>query len=156
MPIEKSDVERLFEQLEAHEKEEAESLDAYEAAATASPDAGVRYLMGLVLEDERRHHRLLQAMSEEIRQSLLWLNGTMPLPDIKPANQARQMLLHETERFLRIERRGLRQLEDLHTQVKHLHSGLLELIVELMQADTRKHQHILEYIHKRLQDGWEA
>ncbi|MBV9120320.1 MAG: hypothetical protein JOZ39_06390, partial [Chloroflexi bacterium] len=82
---EKSPVEKLFAQLEAHEREEEETLKDYQDAAAAAPDAGFRYLMGLVLEDEDRHHRMSKAMADEVEQSLLWLRRDEPLPQIRPA-----------------------------------------------------------------------
>lgn len=138
-------------QLEAHEREEQQTLGEYQDAAKAAPDAGVRYLMSLVLEDEERHHRLSQAMAHEVHDSLLWLQREAPLPEVNPAPEERQKLLRQTERFLRIEEDGERQLADLHHQVKELHAGLLELIVDVMRADTEKHVHILKYIKKRLE-----
>jgi len=148
----RSPIEQLFDQLEAHESEEAEVLKDYEAAAKDAPDAGFRYLMGLVLEDEQRHHRLSKAMADEVGQSLLWLQREPPLPDIHPDAEGRAKLLRQTERFLRIEHDGERQLADLRKQVKALHSGLLELIVDMMRADTRKHVQILKYIKGQLEE----
>jgi hypothetical protein len=151
-PAERSAIEELFDQLHAHEQEEAQSLADYEAAASSSPDAGVKYLMGLVIEDERRHHRLSQAMADEVHQSLQWLDNAPALPSITASGADRDQLLAQTRRFLAVERSGERQLDDLRKRVKALHSGLLELIVELMQMDTKKHIHILKHIEKRLQE----
>ena len=148
----KSPIEKLFAQLEAHEREEEDVLKDYEAAAKAAPDAGFRYLMGLVLEDEERHHRLSKAMADEVEQSLMWLRGNEPLPPINPTGDERAELLRQTERFLRIEQDGEKQLAAMRDQVKDLHAGLLELIVDMMRADTEKHVHILKYIKKRLQE----
>jgi rubrerythrin len=147
---EKSPIEKLFAQLEAHEREEEETLNDYAAAAAAAPDAGVRYLMGLVLEDEERHQRLTKAMAGELEQSLLWLRQDEPLPAIKPTRQNREALLRQTDRFLAIEEEGERQLAGLRHDVKDLQGGLLELIIDMMRADTQKHIHILKYIKKRL------
>lgn len=149
---EKSPVERLFAELEAHEREEEDVLKDYQAAANEAPDAGFRYLMGLVLEDEERHHRLSKAMADEVERSLNWLHGQRPLPTVHPTDDTRQGLLQETERFLRIEEQGEHQLEDLRSQVKDLHAGLLELIVDMMRADTQKHIRILKYIRDRLHE----
>ncbi|HLG71739.1 MAG TPA: hypothetical protein VK009_15070 [Chloroflexota bacterium] len=151
MTDEKSPVEKLFAQLEAHERDEEETLKDYQAAAKDAPDAGFRYLMGLVLEDEERHHRLSKAMADEVEQSLLWLRGNEPLPEIHPTTEARQNLLRQTEQFLQIEEDGDRQLAALHDQVKDLHAGLLQLMVDIMRADTHKHIQILKYIKARLE-----
>ncbi|MHB8617984.1 MAG: hypothetical protein ACYDAG_00175, partial [Chloroflexota bacterium] len=150
---EKSPIEKLFVQLEAHEREEEDVLKDYEAAAKDAPDPGFRYLMGLVLEDEERHHRMGKAMADEVRQSLLGLPGEQPLPWINPSGEERQTLLRQTARFLEIEQDGERQLTDLHHQVKELHAGLLGLIVDMMRADTQKHIQILKYIKKQLDRG---
>jgi len=149
---EKSPIEKLLAQLEAHEREEEDVLKDYEAAAKDAPDAGFRFLMGLVLEDEQRHHRLSKAMADEVERSLMWLKNEEPLPPISPTGEECKQLLRQTERFLQIERDGERQLADMHGQVKEHNAGLFELIVDMMRADTRKHVHILEYIKKRLQE----
>jgi rubrerythrin len=151
MTDEKSSVEKLFAQLEAHEREEETTLKDYQAAAKDAPDAGFRYLMGLVLEDEERHHRLSKAMADEVEQSLLWIQGNQPLPDIHPAREQRENLLRQTEQFLQIEEDGDRQLAGLRAQVKNLHAGLLQLMVDIMRTDTRKHIQILKYIKARLE-----
>jgi hypothetical protein len=148
----KSPIEKLFAQLETHERDEEETLHDYQAAANDAPDPGFRYLMGLVLEDEERHHKLSKAMADEVEQSLLWLHGNQPLPDIHASGEVRQNLLRQTERFLRIEEDGDRQLAELHAQVKDMHSGLLQLMVEIMRADTHKHVQILKYIKARLEE----
>src|SRR5581483_9504900 len=131
----KSPIEKLFTQLESHERDEEETLKDYQAAASYAPDPGFRYLMGLVLEDEERHHKLSKAMADEVEQSLLWLRGNEPLPDIRAAGEVRENLLRQTERFLRIEEDGDRHLAELHTQVKDMHAGLLQLMVDIMRAD---------------------
>src|SRR5690242_19679405 len=98
----KSPIEQLFAQLEAHEREEEDVLKDYQAAAKEAPDAGFRYLMGLVLEDEERHHRLSKAMADEVAQSLNWLHGQRPLPAVHSTDDTRQIMLRQTERFLHI------------------------------------------------------
>jgi hypothetical protein len=150
-PEERSVVEKLFDQLAAHEQEEGEILAEYQQAATEGPDAGYRYLMGLVLADEERHHRLSKAMADDVHQSLLWLTDHNGLPDIMATGKDREQLLRQTERFLQIEEDGQRQLDGLHEKVKALHSGLLELIVDIMRSDTKKHVHILKFIKSRLE-----
>lgn len=149
----RSPIEKLFTELGEHEKEEQDILKDYEAAANNAPDAGFRYLMGLIAEDEERHHRLSKAMADEVEKSLKWLQGERPLPAMHPTAKEREELLRQTDRFLRIERDGERQLSDLREHVKSLHAGLLELIVSMMSVDTQKHIRILKYIKDRLEEG---
>jgi hypothetical protein len=90
-------------------------------------------------------------MADEVEQSLLWLRGNPPLPDIHPDSEARKNLLRQTEQFLRIEEEGDRHLAALHGQVKNFHAGMLELMIDMMRADTHKHMQVLKYIRKRLE-----
>ncbi len=144
-------VERVFERLEAHEREEQTVLADYERAASETSDAGVRYLMRLILNDERQHHSLSEAMAKDMRQSLAWLQGEASIPTMSVPASQRQRLLAMTNRFLEIEREGQKHLEDLRHQVKGLHADVFELILQLMEADTSKHVLILNYIKKHLE-----
>jgi len=137
-PDDKSVVERLLNHLEAHERSERDLLEDYRAAAEGLPDKGVRFVMGLILEDEERHHRLMNAMAQDVKSSLLWL-GASPLPSITPTRESRDLLLTETVRFLEIEEQSADQLKELQKAVKNLHAGLLEVIVAGMETDTHKH-----------------
>ncbi len=146
----KSVIEQLLDELQSHEQGERELLREYEKAANETTDRGVAFLMGLILEDEHRHHRLVDMMRHEVEQSLLWLQGEEPLPPVGAGKRSPQ-LLQQTNAFLEVERESLKQLEDLRRKVKGLQSGLLELLVNSMTADTKKHVDILKYIRKRLQ-----
>ncbi len=150
-PDQRSAVEQLCDLLETHEDEERELLREYQEAATSGIDAGVDFLMQIILEDEQRHHRLMKKMADDVRQSLIWTHGTQPLPPITATAEARQVLLRRTKAFLDIEHESLHQLNELQLKVKQLKSGLLELLVQGMRTDTEKHAHILEYIKKQLE-----
>jgi len=147
----KSIVEQMLSQLEAHEESERELLDNYRSAARQGADPGVRFLMSLILEDEERHHRLMAAMARDVKSSVLWLEDQPPLPPIENKAEDRPRLILQTELFLEIEAQNAAQLKELKKDVKQLHSGLLELIVQGMEADTHKHIGILKYILKQLE-----
>ena len=53
----------LVRMLEAHGAEEGKLLAVYEELAENAEDEGARYLISLILEDERRHHQLLVEMA---------------------------------------------------------------------------------------------
>jgi len=107
--------------------------------------------MSLILEDEERHHRLMAAMARDVKSSVLWLEDQPPLPPIENKAEDRPRLILQTELFLEIEAQNAAQLKELKKDVKQLHSGLLELIVQGMEADTHKHIGILKYILKQLE-----
>lgn len=148
---EQSAVEHVLQHLEAHEESERELLGSYRYAARLGPDAGVRFLMGLILEDEERHERLMSAMARDVKSSLFWLEEQPPLPDMENKPGERDRLMLQTQRFLQVERENAEQLKALKREVSRLRSGLLQLIVDGMEADTRKHIGILKYIQKQLE-----
>ena len=57
-------IRALVDILEQHGAEEGAMLATYEELAESASDEGARYLISLILADERRHHRLLV---EELR-----------------------------------------------------------------------------------------
>ncbi len=146
---EKPLVERLLEELETHERSERDLLEDYRAAAKALPDSGVRFVMGLIVEDEDRHHRLMDAMARDLKSSVQWLHKD-ELPVIAPDPKAKANILAETERFLGVELESARQLKELKKEVKQLRNGLLEVIVSGMEADTLKHIEMLKHVRKQL------
>ena len=148
----KSAVERVLDQLEAHEESERELLGNYRYAARLGPDSGARFLMGLILEDEERHQRLMSAMARDVKSSLFWLEDQPPLPNVENKPEDRDRLMLQTQRFLDVEQQNAEQLKELKKDLKRLHTGLLEVIVDGMEADTQKHIGILKYIQKQL-DG---
>jgi hypothetical protein len=150
----KSEVEALLDRLQAHDAAERAGMRGYEEAATVGPDPGVRYLMSLILEEEKRHDELLTAMANEVRRSLVWEQGERPLPSISATGEERKQLLSQAERFLEAERSGKRQLDTLQHAVHTFDrgQGILSLVVEMMAFDTQKHIAILDYIRKHLQN----
>ena len=147
----KSAVERVLDHLEAHEEAERELLGDYRYAARLGPDSGARFLMGLILEDEERHQRLMSTMARDVKSSLYWLEEQPTLPDMENKPEERDRLTLQTERFLEVEQENAEQLKELKKEVKRLHAGLLELIVDGMEADTRKHIGILKFIQNQLE-----
>ena len=57
---------KIVEALDRHGREEGELLERYQRFGEESESPWVRYLVKLVLEDERRHHRLLEDLANTI------------------------------------------------------------------------------------------
>lgn len=146
----RSALERLLDDLQMHEQAERELLDEYSNAAATLPDRGVRFIMGLILEDESRHQRLMAAMAKDLRSSIEWLENDV-LPTIDGAEEDKTDLLANTDRFLQIERETAEELKELRKSVKHLNGGMLEVLVGGMEADTNKHIDMLKYVRKQLE-----
>lgn len=138
----------LITLLRSHGPREGEALSQYQRLVEQVEDEGVRYLMSMILEDERRHHRLIDEMLNTI-QSFVWevdLEPSTPsvqrrpMPEVYEQTKALLDFEHEDAKELRALRRALRS-----GKVYPVHS----LLVELMEQDTAKHIAILEFIAKR-------
>lgn len=133
--------------LSAHGPREGAALEEYRTLMEQCDDAGIRYLAGLILDDEERHHRQINEMLHQI-QSFLWETEVEPRvpyltvrddPDLHAA----------TERLLEIEHEDAAELRNLRRQVRSQpSSSLLPLLVELMLLDTAKHIEILKLIKR--------
>ncbi len=137
--------ERLLRALEAHAAAEAESMEAYERLADQSGDPLVALLMGLVLEDERRHHGLLERMAHNLDREAA---ASEPVPsDGARLGEA----IGATRALIREEREGARYLRHLARQEPKLCDGTYALLLETMARDSEKHEHILRFILRRLE-----
>jgi hypothetical protein len=152
-PEQKSEVESLIDRFQAHDAAERGMLKEYEDTATNSSDGGVRFLMTLIIEEERRHDEFLHAMADEVRRSLVWDGRRHALPAISATGAERAQLLAKATRFLEAERSGKRQLDQLEGVIRRFDrgEGILSLLAQMMAFDTQKHIAILDYIRKNLQ-----
>jgi rubrerythrin len=137
----------LYEQLTSHERAERELLVEYEKAA-ASSSAAVRFLTGLILEDERRHHSLFRDLAATLRSDveLRPTDATIPPldhlgPDADLAEIVTRLIAHE-----RADRRELRRLA--RELANEIDTTMWPLLVDLMRMDTEKHIAILEFVRR--------
>ncbi|GEM_PF-1087677 len=165
-------VDLLLDHLDEHEREEANVLGRYRAAADSSPDAGVRFLMRLIVEDEQRHHAWMAAAASSIRE-LLRQGTADALPPLGTATDANAAILTETDEFIQAERQALAGLKALRRTVEWaggrdralfrgrevtrppavaewMKGSPMHLLVELMIEDTKRHIRVLDEIGRRL------
>ncbi|MBV8084365.1 MAG: hypothetical protein JO247_06080 [Chloroflexi bacterium] len=148
----RSPFERLLDEIRQHEGEEEIILEDYERTAAGSSDAGVRYLIDLIVQDEKRHAKLAKDIAQDMTRSLLWTaESGKELPVVAASGEEREALLAKTHKYLHLESEGLTQLQRLEPRLKELRSGMMALLFQIMEADTRKHIQILKYIEKRLE-----
>jgi hypothetical protein len=138
----------LVELVEQHGSEEGEMLAVYEELAENADDEGVRYLISLILDDERRHHELLGEMAN----AMAW--GTSSLSPDRATPLAPQSLDPElaamTRKLRRAEEADYRQLRHLRRRVSSFgQTTMWELLVELMMLDTKKHATMLRFLERR-------
>jgi hypothetical protein len=148
---------RLLRVFESHTAAETDAVVEYRRLAETSADPTVALLMQLVVEDEDRHHGLLQRMSSRLHDALDWTHSADALPtDKAPAVKDRTAAVTRTatlaaiREFARHEREGARQLREIAKKQRDLYGGLFSLILQIMAMDSEKHETILRFIDHRL------
>ena len=137
----------VLKHLTEHLADEAEILDEYRLLA-ASPDAPVRYLAQLILEDEERHHRVMTELANQFRSSVSLVEHPPQVPWLTSTTD-RQGLAHSVRRLHRFERRDLRQLRKLARHLRPIRNDSLDpVIVATLEMDTRKHLRYLRELHR--------
>jgi hypothetical protein len=147
--------QQLYDHVIAHGRDEGEILAAYERMAEDTDSPAFAFLAQLILDDERKHHQLLDALATTIRTSAELTGEPVPIPHLGGSSTAdRERILAETERLLDFEEEDNRDLERLAKQLKDVRNTTLwELVVRIMQHDNEKHRRILQFIRDRAGDS---
>src|SRR5664279_2571556 len=77
-------IRALVDVLEQHGAEEGAMLATYEELAENASDEGARYLISLILADERRHHQLLVEMANAMAWGTSSLSPDRATPAVSP------------------------------------------------------------------------
>lgn len=149
--------QELFDHFRSHIEHEDEVIGAYGELAASTTVPGFGYLANLILADEQRHHQLFADLAETIEaEAELGVDGS-PVRSISIARlpeDERRRLLALTDRFLALERQDARDLEHLAKTLEPVRDTTLwQLLVRLMEADTKKHIRILRFIRDRIRHG---
>ena len=140
----------VLRMLERHGEAEGAVLDSYQQVAERrSVDDAIQYLVGLILDDEQRHHEVFAQMANRIR-SFMWEVPVEPSLPVMP-KRSDPDLLTETQRLLAFQKRDAKELRGLRKTLRNSSKASLDpLMVELMLHDTAKHIAILAYIKSHL------
>ncbi len=147
----------LLEHLTHHLEKEADLLETYGRLSREAGSDYVAYLLGLIGEDEARHHRLFEELVNALRAPVDRDVGTK-VPTVETAVNAAE-LLEVVDRFVHAERADKRELRRLarsrgiRTMRGH---SLWPLLIELMQRDTEKHLAILRFVRTQLRSDARA
>ncbi len=143
--------QQLFAHLANHERDEQAIIGRYREAALKTDSEAFRYLIGLILEDEDRHHRFTTEIANALRSDVELTETSPRVPMLKAWKPVEPELLEATEEFLRLEREDARHLKELTRELRDTRDTTLwHLLVTLMVADTEKHIHILEFLRDHL------
>lgn len=143
--------ERLIRALEAHASAEERDLADCEALAQRSHDPVAKLLMDMIVDDERRHHALLQSMVRRLQEEVDFVASPTALPVATGAEQAEIAasdpdLAPAVRALIRDEHEGARHLRHIARQEPHVYDGLYALLLETIARDSEKHATILQFI----------
>jgi hypothetical protein len=135
----------LFEHLVRHMQNENELIDDYERLAA---DAGghVGYVLRLIIEDERRHHRLFEEWCNSLRSAAEFRPVEPEVPLLRKTPDPDEVVAG-VRRFLATERADKKDLGRLKKLVKDEKDVTLwDVLLDVMELDTRKHIELLRFI----------
>lgn len=141
--------EELYEHLTSHEDEERALLEEYEEAAESSGSAALKYLVSLIVEDEKRHHELFRQLASSLRTDAEFRPEQPEVPRLDRWGDAKAVV-DVTERLLERERQDRKRLRALRRDLRDVEDTTLwSLLVSLMEMDTDKHIEILEFCRRQ-------
>lgn len=133
---------RLFHHFNQHVAQEQDLIDAYTTLADETDSQAFRYLAGIIVEDETRHHRIFGELVNAVRAYVELRNVEPQVPRLGRWGSDTQTVLTATEAFLRRERDDARDLKRLYKELRDFRDTTLwSLLVKVMEmeADTDKH-----------------
>ena len=137
----------LYEHLTMHMETESGLVDRYEALAERA-GGHVAYLLKMIMEDEARHHRLFAEWRNALQSNAEFREVVPQVPHLSRSDDAAAVRAAAKE-FLEVERADERELHHLQKKLKDVkETTIWNLLVEMMELDTRKHQMILEFLEK--------
>lgn len=139
----------VVEVLERHGAREGELLERYRRFADTAESPAVRYLVRLILDEERRHHETFAGLADAIAWgSARTTDGDEQIP-VLPLGRGDPELKAETAKLLASERADSSELRSLLRRMRSVRNTTVwALLIELMLDDTDKHIRILRFLEK--------
>jgi rubrerythrin len=150
-----SSVQRLMNEFQSHASHEERSLSSYKEITNESSDPLIRFLLGLIVTDEQRHHELTSRMISKLKNELARTRAEGLSRRVYGEVGKRTQLLLSVERFLEAERKGIQEYERLRKQSQGLYRDVFALLYTTMIHDSHKHIGILEFLQRKLTENRE-
>jgi rubrerythrin len=139
----------LYDHLTTHAANERELLVEYQQAAADSNSAAFRYLASLIVEDEMRHHRLLEELAESLKSDAELRPGEPTIPRLGGWGPDPHKVTELSDRLIEHEEMDLQFLRSLRKELDSVRDTTLwDLLVRLMELDTTKHTEILNFVRR--------
>ena len=148
-----SEVEKLVNEFEAHERQEGEFLKRYKELAAMSDNRMIKFLLQMIVSDEERHHAIARAMASTLKGDLNWTRPDDAIRGLYDLKAEKGNLLGVTEDFIAIEKEGINEYRSLTKESKGYYRDLFVLLFRSMIRDSEKHIEILEFLRNRLKEA---
>ena len=149
--------ETLQRVVSRHIAEEESSIERYRQLSEESNDPVVRMLIGELLGDEEQHHGMLRRMEAQL-QAELGDPTEAPFTNVDAAavelpEDQRRELVDTFNTLAKHEEEGAKHLHDRADDARKAGSDVLGLLLDTIAMDSRKHEHMLKFIAKRIADA---
>jgi rubrerythrin len=149
---ETSQVERLLNEIEAHEGQEEKAVEQYKKALGGVKNPVNRLVLQLVISDEEKHRAVTHAMATTLKGSLTWTRPEGSLEgDADPAT-VKGKLLAVTQDFIDLEKAGIKEYQMLLRESMGYYHGRFEILLSSMIRDSEKHVELLEFLRGRFKE----
>jgi rubrerythrin len=146
--------ERVIRALEAHASAEAHDVATCEQLIVDSDDVVVKLLVGMIVEDEQRHHSLLLSMVRRLQEEVEFVASpsALPVPEDGAVAGVDHELAATLRGLIRDEHEGARHLRHIARQEPRMYDGLYSMLLETIARDSEKHATIFRFLLQRLED----
>jgi rubrerythrin len=139
--------QQLFHHLTTHVTQERQLLEEYVEAATATDSKALAYLVGILIDDERRHHQTFASLAASLKVEAALTGADPEVPRMDFDRVDRQKIREVTNRLLEREEADAKELKRLHNELHDVKDTTLwDLLVGIMRRDTDKHIAVLEFV----------
>lgn len=148
-----SSVQYLMNKFQAHAAHAERWLSSYQEIAKETSDPQIRFLLGLIVADEERHHELTARMISKLQDELAWSRSTRMTRSAGESGEAANRLLASIENFRDAERKAIKECEGLKKESQGLYRSVFALLYATMIQDSHKHMEILKFLRLKLKDN---
>lgn len=141
--------QEMYRYLTSHARIEGKLLEAYLHAAQDTESKAFAYIVNLLADDERRHHRFFNEIAQSLRADVEMRGEEPSIPRLDLRRADRERVLALTRELLENEEHDAAELKRLRKEMHDFQDTTLwSLLVEVMQHDTAKHLAILKFVEK--------
>lgn len=148
-----SSVQRLMNEFQSHAAHEERWLSSYQEIAKETINPQIRFLLGLIVADEERHHELTARMISKLKDELAWTRSAGIPPRAGDSGEKTKRLLASVENFLDAEHKAIKEYERLKKESRGLYRDVFALLYATMIHDSHKHIAILKFLRLKLKDN---